>query len=216
MNQLVIFDLDGVIIDSEHLYNQRFSEFASSCGIWMPIEEIERFVGTSHGFWERISELNPLHDIVKTETEYSRFKVANPIHYRSIYRSYTTDLLNQIKKAGYYTALASSSPSHVIKDVLCQCDILDKFDLILSGKDLPVSKPDPMIFSLCAQKLGVSPRYSVVIEDSESGILAGMRAGMKVIGIKDPHFKFDYSQADLTVDNIEEIDIVRINELLKF
>ena len=94
---------------------------------------------------------------------------------------------NALRARGIYTAIASSSPYEVISHVTERFGIADKFDVIVSGAELPVSKPDPAIYLQTAQLLGVHPGDCLVLEDAAAGAQAATAAGMTCIGFRSPH-----------------------------
>ncbi|BDP56043.1 hypothetical protein EfmJHP36_05220 [Enterococcus faecium] len=93
-------------------------------------------------------------------------------------------------------AIASSSPMDTINEVVTTCKIESYFDCLISGRDLPESKPNPTIFLKASEQLRIPVEECLVIEDSYNGIKAGKRANMKVLAIKDKRFSQDVSLAD--------------------
>ena len=117
-------------------------------------------------------------------------------------------LLAEIKDAGLKLGLASSSGRDFIEIVLTKLDILDYFDVIVSGEEVEKSKPDPDIFLKTAGNLGVNPEDCLVIEDSRHGVKAAILAGMKCIGFRNPNSgTHDLSLADAVVHSITDIHI---------
>ncbi len=108
--------------------------------------------------------------------------------------------IDRLRKGNYLTALCSSSKSaQLITDRL---DIGDKFHTIVTGWDITAEKPDPQIYLLAAERLVVSPRVCIVIEDTTAGIEAAHAAGMAVIGLGD---KDRLKKADYVADGYDEI-----------
>lgn len=90
-----------------------------------------------------------------------------------------------------------------INEVVTTCKIESYFDCLISGRDLPESKPNPTIFLKASEQLGISVEECLVIEDSCNGIKAGKRANMKVLAVKDHRFSQDVSLADDVIYNIK-------------
>ena len=132
-------------------------------------------------------------------------KVYNDV---SDYLFKTTPLaLKLLKDNGLKLAVASSSAYDYLEYNLKKSKIFDYFDLIYSGRDLEVSKPNPLIYQKTAQDLGLDVSECAVIEDSYYGIQAGKRAKMFVIGIKDFNFDIDQSEADILVNDCYEASL---------
>ena len=118
------------------------------------------------------------------------------------------ELLKALKARHIPTAIASSSPMDFVSYIVDTLDIRKYFDFIMSGNDLPKSKPNPAIYILTAQHLGVDPKDAVVLEDACQGIIAAKRAGATCIAYRNPNSgNQDLSQADLIVDHIADIDL---------
>lgn len=204
----LIFDMDGVIIDSEKVYEQVDQQWFAENGIKTDRIALRQCLGcTDDVNWGMIARWNPELDIAAAFQKYRAFCMDVRVNYEKIYRPYVQTLIDQCRRCGILTALASSSPMDNIQTVLCDCQLEGQFDLVVSGCDLPVSKPDPAIFLQCAKQLGCMPAECVVIEDSLNGVTAGKRAGMTVIGLDDPYFGQDLSKADVRVDQLEQIVI---------
>ena len=104
------------------------------------------------------------------------------------------------------TAIASSSSRDFISLVVDRTGIRQYFDAFISGQELPESKPNPAIYLLTAQTLGVEPSECIVLEDAHLGVEAAKRAGMRCIGYRNPNSGAqDLSKADVVVDRMEKI-----------
>ncbi|MCF6335335.1 MAG: HAD-IA family hydrolase, partial [Spirochaetales bacterium] len=125
------------------------------------------------------------------------------------------ELLNRLTKAGFVIALASSSPSSIINFILSKCRIENYFKIIMSGDDVEKGKPDPEIFLKTAEKNKTRPENCIVIEDSENGITAANRAGMKSIGYRNPGSgNQNLSGADLIIESFSSLTISDITNLI--
>ena len=117
---------------------------------------------------------------------------------------------HQLRKQGVKTAIASSSERKFINFVVQSLGIDGKFDTIESGDELPQSKPDPAIYLQAAAHLMVDPKECVVLEDTENGARAAKAAGMYCIGFISPHSgQQDLSMCDEVVDDMQDIDLDR-------
>lgn len=207
MKKAVIFDMDGVLIDSEPIYMYETMEFLRKHGVKITRSEAAQLAGSSH---EKSMELmmswwgKPL-----TETEFERIiettYPAENWHYFEILNPYVKFILPRLKVAGFKVAIASSSPMEAIKDMVTECNIEHYFDLLVTGRDYPESKPDPTIYLSTMDKLGVTPYETLIIEDSNYGIEAGKRAGATVIALRDPRFYDNQSASDYLVSDLLEV-----------
>ena len=135
-----------------------------------------------------------------------RFYEANypygPIDYLSALNPHVRLILQQMKQAGIRTAIASSSSNASIERMLTSNELTPFFDQVISGHELPRSKPDPAIYHEAMRRLDHTPAQCVVIEDSAIGIEAAKRAGMYVIAKRENRFHVDQRQADHIADDL--------------
>ena len=204
----VIFDLDGVLIDSEPLHAMADSQLLKESGVVAPENYFDRFVGwTSKPMWEEIKK--DYHITLSAEELMElqlplKLKLLKESDYEPV--SGIIELLVRLKKMDIPMAIASSSPRQFIEAVIEKIEIKQFFTLWLSGEEIAHSKPEPDIFLKVAELLDINPHGCIVIEDSTSGIIAANRAGMRCIGYKNLNSgNQDLSGADLIVNKIEEI-----------
>lgn len=201
----VLFDMDGVLVDSENFYMKGTYDWISKKGFKGKFEDVFILVGTTLSgtyklLYEMLDEKYSIEEISKMNEEY--FSKTNPIDYKKIMKNGVVELLSFLKENGVQMALCSSSPMYNIKKVLTDCEIISFFDYIISGEDLKESKPNPEIYLKAMERLKVSPKDCFVIEDSTMGIEAGKRAGVEVIAIRDFLFNQDQTRADYIVDDL--------------
>ena len=202
----IIFDMDGVLINSEAFYMSENRRFLAALGKTATEEDLYRVVGTPllttqkmfHSYlsdsytFEEVAELSHKHWLtVKT-------------NYKCLMNDGVVEVLSWLKKRNYKLAVASSSGIKHIQRVIEQCSLDNYFDVLLTGDMFKKSKPDPEIYLTAAKMLKAKPEQCIVIEDSVYGIEAGKRAGMKVIALKEP-FGHDQSLADIKIDGLLEI-----------
>ena len=204
-----LFDMDGVIIDSEPIHSRVKMDTFRHFGLTFEESELARYMGrTSGAIFRDVIERARRTDITPEElTEYKHQ------HYLDILKSGrispvkgTVELIRSLHDAGIPLGLATSSWSEVMNLVLDGLDIRRYFGSVISGGDLPASKPDPAIYRISAERLGVLPEQCMVLEDTASGILAAKRAGMYCIAYRNPNSgSQDLSLADRVVDRIADI-----------
>ncbi|AIS52963.1 phosphorylated carbohydrates phosphatase [Thermoanaerobacter kivui] len=207
MIKAVIFDMDGVIIDSEPLHIKLEGELFKKLGVEVSEEEHLSFVGSSSYYmWSKIKEKFNLPYSVEELVEMDRkryleyvLNTGEIIPVKGIKEAVEILFANE-----YKLAVASSSPIDVIQLVVKKLRIDKYFEVLISGDYVKNSKPEPDIFLYTADKLGVKPHECVVIEDSHNGVQGAKKAGMKVIGFKNPNSgNQDLSAADSIIDSFD-------------
>jgi beta-phosphoglucomutase family hydrolase len=212
----VIFDMDGVIIDSEPLHFSVDQDIMKSYGISIEREDLEPFVGTTNPeMWTKLKETYKLcasvNDILSKQIreKINRLSSSGLAPIDGI-----TALLEMLQGRGVRIGLASSSPRRFIEAVLDSFGISSYFTSVVSGEEVVHGKPAPDVFLRAAEELGVHPQQCLVIEDSMHGIQAAKSAGMICIGYINPNSgQLDLSKADCTVDTIRDIDWSLIERL---
>ena len=207
-----IFDMDGVIIDSEPIHSRTKMETFRHYGVSFSEAELIHYMGrTSRSLFEEVLRLNQREDLVVDEVIAYKPKL-----YLDILRHDTAiqpiagiaELMQRLRAAQIPLALASSSGRAVIEAVLQKFGFADYFQSVLSGADLPKSKPDPAVYLLSAQRLGVEPKDCAVLEDAAAGVAAAKAAGMYCIAYRNPNSgNQDLSRADEVIAKIEEIRV---------
>ncbi len=209
MKNHIIFDMDGVIIDSEPEYQKRIKIFMERNGLTITDELSFQICGSNRkdtyelfceqvpGFCMSYEDYNKGRDQVNAEY---------PLDLKAVVNKDIYSLMEKLKTEGFHIGMASSSP----KEKVCQnLDILgltDYFDIIVSGEEFVHSKPDPEIYFYTMKKMNVEPKDCYVVEDSAFGLQAAERAGAIVICKRDDRFGYDQSGADYYIDRLAEIE----------
>jgi HAD superfamily hydrolase (TIGR01509 family) len=181
----VIFDMDGLLLDSEPLYRATWKAAASSMGF--PIDDVlyERFVGRGNTEAEKILREHfgdgfPLSEFhTRWSRDFSDSIAAKPIPPKSG----AMELLDSLETRGIPKALATSSPR--VLGLRCLGDLASRFAALAFGDEVSHSKPAPDLFLLASHRLGIAPADCLVLEDSEAGVRAARAAGMDVIMVPD-------------------------------
>ncbi len=212
MIKAVIFDLDGVIVESENAHIEAEKQVLLKHNLVISAEELHRYTGTTAKamFTELIAKykLATTFEEINHQKEKILLKLleqdAKPT--RGI-----LSLIRELKRRGIRLAIGSSSTRKLIDYVLTKLNITSLFDCVLAAEDVEHSKPNPEIFLRAATKLGVSPDLCLVIEDAKLGVEAAKSAGMKCIGYRNPHSgNQDLSKADITTDDFSKLDIEKM------
>jgi beta-phosphoglucomutase-like phosphatase (HAD superfamily) len=186
--EAVIFDLDGLLVDSEPVWDRVRKGMADELGRAWDKDDHKAIMGTNSHEWAvyMIERLG----LDQTPKEVEDSVVARMVAAYRIRIPFFPGAVAavQLAAAHFPTALASGSAPALIDLVTNDPAMRGKFNVILSADEIGVGKPSPDIYLICAERLGVKPQNCVCLEDSGNGILAGMRAGMKVIAVPDPRF----------------------------
>lgn len=203
----VLFDMDGVIVDSEFVYMDYLLDFARTKNPDVTMEQLNPMVGLSRkDSWTVMARaVNNGETWEQLKDQFSILDIYSQVDYKKIFRPEAYDTAVELKKRGYLVALASSTGPKLIARIIEETGMRPVFDLIVSGKQFKQSKPNPEIYHYTAATLGVPDGECFVVEDSTVGIQAGKRAGMTVAALKDDRFGFDQSLADYRIDRISDI-----------
>lgn len=207
MISAIIFDMDGLLVDSEVYWEDARRAYAESqgCG-WTPKDELDA-KGLNSLEWAALIQ-------ERCGLETDRDAIIHGVAERMmrLYQERLPLLLGATAAvrslaASYPLGLASSSPPWLIEYVLTQAGIRPCFSAIVSADEVGKGKPSPDVFLVTAQRLGAVPREIVVFEDSSAGIRAGKAAGMYVIAVPNPHYPPGdevLRQADVVVKSLED------------
>ena len=205
----IIFDMDGVLIDSEPIYLQEVIDF-----ILDVLKEDVDYLDLKEAMYKIVGSSDKrTYEIIADylDNKYSLQELRAGIHamefnldYRTILNPHVLNVLPRLKKAGYKLAIASSSSMENIKTVTSQCGIDQYFDCMVSGFDFEESKPDPAIYLETLQRLDLKPEEVIAIEDSTYGIQACINANVRVIAKEDHRYNFNQGLADVIASDILE------------
>jgi len=217
MINTVLFDMDGLLLDTEPLWGESMLRIAEKHNI--PISR-DRFKETT-GL--RIYEVTDYWSIKYPWEGSTSMEVANEILDEIIKTSKDKGsvlpgverLLLLLKENGYKTGLASSSPGRMIQDLVDHFGITQYFDVITSADKVELGKPHPAVFLHCAEDLGATPLECLVLEDSVNGMIAAKAARMKVVVVPDElHFEDPrFALADMKLKSLENLDLEMISKL---
>jgi len=203
----VIFDMDGVLVDTENFYDSRRKKFFAEKGISTSHLPLNFFTGgqMSQMWPEILRDKYQKSWADQLQSDYLQLKVNLPIPYKELLFPGVRELLNDLKSQGLKIGLASSSSFEEINRNLTENKLAAYFDAVLTGEDFLETKPNPEIYHTAMAKLSVAADKTLVIEDSERGIAAGKASGATVWAIHDSKFGLDQSAADEIFENLEAI-----------
>lgn len=207
----VIFDMDGVLIDSEPLHQKVGLKMLGDLNIPIDREMFLRFTGTTVlSMWEILVKENNLNqNPTELTADYNRqiiekLKVSSDVKLMDG----VLDVLKNLKVKKIPVALASSSNKELIDEMLHKFAIEEYFDVIVSGSDVKHSKPHPEIFLLAAKELGISPSKCIVVEDSTNGTIAAKHAGMFCVGYKPKENIHELPDASVIIKSFKEFNLI--------
>ena len=201
----VIFDMDGVIVDSEPYSMQALIDELRSHGIDPTAEELRRSYGrkVQDDFRELFARYGATSDIeaavISKRTRYFGLATGNlkPL-------PGALELIARVKARGYRVGLASSGDREKVALSLRSLKLEGVFEIMVTGDDIKHSKPDPEIYRLAAARLGVDPRLCVAVEDAPSGVRAARGAGMRCIAVTSTVSREELAEADLVVASLAD------------
>ncbi|MGB3964794.1 MAG: HAD family phosphatase [Tepidanaerobacteraceae bacterium] len=211
----IIFDMDGVIIDSEQFHAEISIALVEEYGGKISREEFEIFLGkTDYDIWSTLKEQFNLEPSVDELMEIEKQRSLQNIHKIELVEHFYEFMMSAYR-ANYALALASSNNRAIVDKVLERFELSKYLKVAISGDDVVKGKPDPEIFLKAAEMLGVKAEKCLVIEDAFAGVQAAKAAGMKCIGYKSPTSKRqDLSDADLIVQSLGELSLDIVEKLL--
>jgi len=207
MIKALIFDFDGVVLDTEGPSYAAWRKVYAEFGFTLDYDEWVNAVG-SRKYTDYQVDLSKL--------------LERPVELDEIvpiYLGYITDLLNQLpvmpgvestiiaaEKLGLKLAVASGSVCHRVYDQLKRVGLYDRFESIKCRDDVPQIKPDPALYNLTLEVLGVAPHEAVALEDTPSGVLAAKRAGIYCVAVPNEITRrLNFDQADLRIESLTEM-----------
>jgi HAD superfamily hydrolase (TIGR01509 family) len=207
--EAVVFDLDGVLVDSEQLWAIAREQLVHDRGgTWL--EEANRaMMGMSSLEWSRY-----MHDALRVDMSPEQISADVVERLEQLYRQQLPLLPGAVEAVASLAAewrlgLASSSNRELIELVLDLAELRAFFETTISSEEVPRGKPAPDVYLAAAKKLRVAPEHCVAIEDSTNGLRAATAAGMKVIAFPNPHFPPDEDALALASAVITSLDELR-------
>lgn len=207
--QAALYDLDGLMVDSEPLHGLASELAAKAYG--RTLQDIPEDVRRSF-YGKRVIDVAALVverlglGISPERWTRKRLKIFMDLVEKGIgLMPGLESSLDFFHGQGLKTAVVSSGVSSYVTRILELTGMAGRFEAVVTGDDVATGKPDPQCFLTAARKIGADPRLCIVLEDAHAGILAGKAAGMKVVAVRN-RFSLDYTGADLVIDSLARID----------
>ena len=211
----VIWDMDGVIADTAACHLQAWQRLWAEQGIEFTAEQFRRTFGQRtaeiiRGFLGPEVPAEEVCALGERKETYCRELLRQQVRALPGVR----ELLAALEPAGFRQALASSAPRKNVDLILEALDIGRYFSAVVSEADVTLGKPDPQIFLVAAERLGVEPRHCLVIEDAVAGVQAAKSAGMRCLAVTTTNPGAHLAAADRVVRSLTEVGVADIEALL--
>lgn len=187
MSKVVVFDMDGILFDTENLYIKCWIQLAETYELGDIEAALRECIGTNE---QKTEEILKSHYGEKFDLAFYQAQVKEEFlkyigQQGMPMKVGVHELLTYLKENGYKVGLASSTKVEAVKSELKMAGIIQYFEVIVGGDMVKESKPSPEIYLLACKELGVNPKEAIAIEDSLNGIRAAYAAGMKPIMVPD-------------------------------
>jgi len=182
----VIFDFDGTMLDTESLWYESFREVLADHDIELPLEVFAKGIGTYDDsmfryILERVGSEEVLEGLKQTAIERHQVKSAE-----LDLREGVVDYLREARELGLRIGLATSSPREWVEPFLVKHGLSEFFETLCTKDDVERVKPDPALYRLAVERLGVAPAEAVAFEDSVNGMRAAIDAGLRCVIVPNP------------------------------
>ncbi|WJT06584.1 HAD family hydrolase [Vibrio harveyi] len=186
MLKAVLFDMDGLIFDTESIYKQSWQYAANEQGLAITDDFYQQFIGVQDPECERI-----LAEHFQQAIDMPRYKAVRDEHFHHLrdqgiaLKPGFDSLLRAIKQRGLLTAIVTSSHLPEVKHNFNNTEYLTQFDLVITAEDVERGKPNPDCYQMACHHLGIDAKESLVLEDSNNGIKAALAAECHAVMIPD-------------------------------
>ncbi len=213
MIRALIFDFDGLVLDTETAIFQSYQEIYRSLGVELSFERWAQGVGTTDASYDPLDDLEVLLGgevdradlLARQRQREAELIAAQPV------RPGVVDYLQDARRLGLKIGMASSSSCAWITGHLSRLGLLEYFDCVQGRDDVRQSKPDPELYLNALEKLGVSNTQAIVFEDSPNGILAAHRAGLFCVAVPNPVTRrLLLDGADLRLESLADLPLEQL------
>ncbi|MGB4593012.1 MAG: HAD family hydrolase [Coriobacteriia bacterium] len=206
----LIFDFDGLIVDTETTAMQSWRELYAAHGEELPAESWLTLIGTWDAVWDPRAELEHRLGRVLDWELLESARAARELELASAQPMLpgVREWLDEADALGLLLGIASSSSRQWVETHLVRLGILERFSALATRHDVERTKPDPALYSLACEALDVSPSEAVAVEDSLHGVAAAHGAGLRVIAVPGPLTShLDYDEAELQLPSLEAMSL---------
>lgn len=213
----VIFDLDGVLVDSSAFHFEAWTAWAAEVGLGERVTRAwfrETFGRRNADVFSTLYDAPPSVEETQRQAERKEQIFRERSRGRLAPLPGARELVEALHASGFRLALGTSAPRANATMMIAELGLADFFDVHVTGDDVTDGKPDPQVFQRAAERLGIPSERALVIEDAVAGVEAAHRAGMAAIAVTDdPSAK--HRKADLVVSSLTELDVDTIASLIE-
>ena len=208
MASAVIFDMDGVLLDSEPLHYEAVRQILAEQGVDFPLEDYFRYLGTTlTSTWDDLCERYPIAmPFERFEARYNADVLAQYQAGAPLIRG-ARELVRQLREASVPIAVASSSHRMWVEAALTGAGLREYFEQTTAGDEVSMGKPSPEIYLKAAEKLGFDPVDCIAVEDAPAGVESANAAGMKVVLVRSELTNDMDLASDWQVDDLTEFKL---------
>jgi beta-phosphoglucomutase len=211
----VIFDLDGVLVDSGWAHKKSWYDLAEKEGFPMTDEFFFNTFGMqNYQIIPMLIERDASPDEVDRLSDWKEQRYRDIIAEELVPVEGAKTLLGDLRNAGFLLAVGSSAPKANLELVLDCTDLQDYFDAYVTSQDVTKGKPAPDTFLKAAEKLSLTAGNCIVVEDAVQGVQAAKAAGMPVVAVTTTRSRADLVGADIIVDNLAQLKVRQFIDLL--
>lgn len=218
MKRAVIFDMDGVLINSEPIYFAVEQNLYHELRLPISKSEHDTFVGMSmQKIWSYLKTKyklpESLNDLIKLHIKRMIEQIDQTTHLNPT--PFVSEFIDKLQDKDWEVAVATSTVRTLATKILTRIDLINRFDTMVCGDEIKKGKPEPDIFLKTADLLRLNPSQCIVIEDSTNGVCAAKKAGMNCIGFRNiSSGNQNLSQSDLVINCFSELDIKVLETML--
>ena len=212
MPAALVFDFDGLIVDTETVEYESARRVYADHGVDLPIERWLPIVGAARG-WDWMGGLEEAvgHALDRAALLAGRRRAGAELLADAPILPGVVALLDDARAAGVPCAVASNSPAAWVESHLDRLGLTDRFDAVVTVDRVTRGKPDPEPYLLAVAAVGASPAAAVALEDSEIGVAAATTAGLYTVAVPGPmSVRHDVTAADLVVASLEDVDLAAL------
>lgn len=205
MIKAVLFDMDGVLVDTEWFYNRRRCAYLETKGF--VFDEVPDLSGTNDIYvWEYFEPDDPERRAELKREYVEVYMKEHPVPYDELKNPDARAVMEALRERGVRSAIASSGQTNMIEELVRTANLSDVLAVTVSGHEVSAFKPDPAVYLRAMELLGVTPEECLVVEDSPIGIEAGLRAGCRTLALRPREgVKLDQSKADRVIGSLWDL-----------
>lgn len=211
-----LWDMDGVLVESAAFHFEAWKRIWAEMGITL----------SEHDFRKNFGQRNDtiIRDMLGEDVSAQMISEIGPRkeqYYRDAVKGRVQplpgalELLRALRAAGFRCAMASAAPRANVEFILDELKARALFDSYVCNEDVLRGKPDPQVYLLAAERVGVAPRASLVLEDAVAGVEGAKRAGMACLAVTSNHSRTALAQADVIVDSLENVTPAMIRDVIR-